>query len=114
MSEFEAGQDPTLPVLEKFADMLECTTEFLLHRSFQNADDSDELFRAATSRMAFDVFDADRDVKDDHKIRCRRVVGHAAAPITAQGWGILAEQIELAIGPTNGGTSLHVVRGGNG
>ena len=38
MSECESGQDPTVPVLEKFADMLECTTEFLLHRSFRNAD----------------------------------------------------------------------------
>ena len=109
MSECEAGQDPTVPVLEKFADTLECTTEFLLHRTFKNAETSDQLFRAAVSRMAFDVFDALPNIHDDHKTRCRRVVGHIAAPITAGGWVILAEQIELAIGPTGGG-GLHVVR----
>jgi transcriptional regulator with XRE-family HTH domain len=111
LSECEAGEDPSVPVLEKFADMLDCTTEFLLHRSFPDADESDARFREAASRMAFDVFDALPDVKDDHKTRCRRVIGHVAAPITSNGWVILAEQIELAIG-TNGGTPLRILRGG--
>ena len=110
LSECEAGQDPSVPVLEKFADMLECTTDFLLRRSFPTADDSEELFRASASRMAFDVYDRRRNVNDDDRMRCRRVVDHFAAPITADGWAILAEQIKLAIGPMNDGSGLRLVR----
>lgn len=113
ISECQAGQEPSVSVLEKFADRLECTTEFLLHRSFRRAEESDELFRAAASRMAFEVFTARSTLRDEERERCRRVVGHFAAPLTADGWAILAEQIGLAIGPTKGGgAELRSIHGG--
>ena len=58
ISECEAGDDPSVPVLEKLADKLECTTDFLLRRSFPSAEQSEDLFRDAASRMAFDMFEA--------------------------------------------------------
>jgi transcriptional regulator with XRE-family HTH domain len=109
ISECEAGKEPSVAVLEKIADALDCTTDFLLHRSFLNVDDDDDTFRAAASQMAFDVFAIRINVDADQKERCRRVLTHSAAPVTADGWAVLSEQIQLAIGPTNGG--LQVLRG---
>ncbi len=117
ISECESGKEPSVQLLEKLADALDCTTDFLLGRSFPAADEDDATFRNAASRMAFEVFEG-RDVelalKEKHRLhcdQCQRILGHHAAPVTANRWQILAEQIDLAIGPgTNG--DLRVIRGG--
>jgi transcriptional regulator with XRE-family HTH domain len=115
VSECESGSEPSVAVLERFADRLECTTDFLLGRSFADADAADPDFREAVSRMAYDVFAARASVKDEERGRCRRVVGHNAAPLTSEEWATLAEQIELAIGgPSGGGSQLHSIEGGKG
>ena len=111
ISDCTRGTCRTNELTEKLAVALDCTPDFLLGWSFPEVDDDDELFRAAVSRMALDAFEK-RDVSDDQKSRCRKVLRHRAAPVTADAWAILSEQIELAIGPTNGGTVLHVVRSG--
>jgi transcriptional regulator with XRE-family HTH domain len=112
ISECERGTGPTVELLERLATALDCTTDFLLSRSFVGTDSDDSSFRAAVSRMAFDVFAARLNVGIEQKERCRRVLAHSATPLTADCWAILSEQIDLAIGPTNGGTALHVLRGG--
>ena len=110
VSDCEGGKEPSVQLLEKIADAMDCTTDFLLHRSFVGVDDDEELFRAAVSRMAFDVFASDK-LTDEQRDRCRKVIRHRAAPLTADDWRILSEQIDLAIGQTNGGSALHVVHG---
>jgi transcriptional regulator with XRE-family HTH domain len=112
ISECERGTGPTVELLDRLATALDCTTDFLLGRSFVGVDADDHSFLAAVSRMAFDVFAARMKVGNEQKERCRRVLAHSAAPLTADGWATLSAQIDLAIGPTNGGTALHVLRGG--
>jgi transcriptional regulator with XRE-family HTH domain len=111
ISECQAGQDPSLALLEKLADKLECTTDFLLNRTFHGADESDDSFREAVSLMAFDVFARRESTKDEQRHRCRRVLGHRSAPVTADGWATLAEQIDLAVSPTGDDRRLRAVNG---
>jgi transcriptional regulator with XRE-family HTH domain len=111
ISDCNRGIRVTVETLELLATALDCTTDFLLGRHPASVDESDDLFRAVVSRMAFDVFDARLNVSVDHKARCRRVLGHPRAPISADAWLTLAEQIQLAIGPADGGAGLHVVHG---
>jgi transcriptional regulator with XRE-family HTH domain len=111
ISDCERGIGPTLDLLEKLATALDCTTDFLLGRTFVGVDNDDEAFREAVCRMAFDAFAERLNVPVDHKDRCRRVLQHHTAPITADAWAVLSEQIEMAIGPGNG--DLRMVRGAN-
>lgn len=111
ISELEAGKEPSVPLLESLADFLDCTTEFLLRRSFKNVDEDDDAFRAAVSEMACDAFTERMKVDGEQKLRCRRVLGHRAAPVTADGWAILSEQIARAIGTPPTG-DLRLAKGG--
>src|SRR2546422_3594609 len=111
ISECEGGKEPSVAFLEKLADSLDCTTDFLLGRSSPEADLDEEAFRAAVSGMAFDAFARRINVGSEQKDRCRKVLRHSAAPLTADAWVILSEQIDLAIGgPSNG--ALQLLRGG--
>src|SRR5579871_1673973 len=89
VSECKAGICRTNETTEKLARALDCTPDFLLGWSFPGCEDDDEKFRAAVSHMAYDAF-ATRDFPDDQKERCRKVLNHRAAPITADGWQILS------------------------
>jgi transcriptional regulator with XRE-family HTH domain len=108
----ESGEEvPSVELLEKFAVALDCTPDFLLHWSFLGVDEDDDAFRAAVSSMAFDAFAERINVGTDQKDRCRKVLRHPIAPLTADGWAILSEQIDLAIGlPPSG--DLRLVHGG--
>src|SRR5688572_15746078 len=99
VSDCKKGICRTTELTEKLARTLDCTPDFLLGWSFAGVDDDEDAFRAAVSRMAFDAFNARIDIAVEYKDRCRRVLIHKAAPITAEGWAILAEQVKLAIGP---------------
>jgi transcriptional regulator with XRE-family HTH domain len=110
ISESTKGVCRSNELTEKLARALNCTPDFLLGWSFHGVDDDDTLFRAAVSRMAYDVFAARIDVGADLKIRCRRVLEHPEAPITAVAWKTLSEQIEMAGSPSNGELRIH--RGG--
>ncbi|SRR6266511_4089134 len=112
VSECEKGAAATVEVLEKLANGLDCTTDFLLGRSFVGVDADEGAFKAAVSSMAYDVFAVRLTISNDQRNRCRRVLVHHAAPLTANHWAILSEQIDLALGPTNGATTLHVIDGG--
>lgn len=103
ISAVESGTAPKVEQLEALANALDCTTDFLLGRSYK-----DESLRVAASEMAFGVFVERLSTPGDQRARCRRVLGHIAAPVTAEGWTHLAEQIERAMGPTGGG-SLQMV-----
>ena len=110
VSDCKKGVCRTNELTESLAHALDCTPDFLLGWSFPGVDDDDALFRSAVSRMAYDVFAARINVSLEQKEQCGRVLAHNLSPLTADAWAILAEQIKLAIGPTNGGAALHIVR----
>ena len=98
--DLENGKLRNQDVFVRIADELQCTTDFLFHRGpFRDADQP-VAFREAASRMAFDIFSERLNVPIIQIERCARVLGHADAPITAQGWKSLGEMIDRAIGPT--------------
>lgn len=82
---------PGAEVLDKLAQALECTTDYLLGRGPDYATPS-----AAAAHMSFDVFSAQQDLTDEQRERCRRVLQHADAPKTAYAWRSFAEMLELA------------------
>lgn len=92
VSGWETGAEPTFTQLERLADLLDCTTDYLLGRTWNHVDT-----REAASRMSFDVFAADPSVSEIWRDRCARVLGHHAAPVTALAWRHLAEQIDRAV-----------------
>lgn len=102
----------SIVLLERFAAALDCTPDFLLGLGFETLDfeKRDDVIVAA-SRLAFDVLAKRPNTLDHQRERCWRVLGHPWAPLTADGWTILAEQIDRAC-PTNGGTTLRSIEGG--
>jgi transcriptional regulator with XRE-family HTH domain len=98
-----ARSDDTPPFLERLATALECRTDYLLGRCLQHLEE-----REAVSLMALEVFEADIAISAEWKARCRRVVGHAHAPVTKDGWIALAQQVDLAVG-TDGPTPIRRV-----
>ncbi|SRR5258705_5857058 len=83
---------------------MDCEIDFLYARGrFEKIDLSEGSIqpREAASEMAF-VFFVGREIDAGRRNRCRRVRGHKAAPITADAWCDLAEQIEIACGPSGG------------
>ena len=110
ISECLRGIGPSVDLLEKLATGLDCTTDFLLARGSPAVDESNDLFRAVTSRMAYDVFAGRLNVTTEQRRRCSRVLGHPDAPITADAWAILAAHIDLALGPDT--TGFRVITGG--
>jgi transcriptional regulator with XRE-family HTH domain len=108
--DLEKGRIRNQDLFLKVADALDCETDFLYARGrFKNIDlrEGSIQLREAASEMAF-VFFVEREIDERWRIRCRRVRGHKAAPITADAWCDLAEQMDLACG-TNGGSHLKAV-----
>src|SRR5260221_7082527 len=97
--DLEHGKLRNSTVFVRVADKIDCTTDFLFRRGrFKNAEPSEQI-RHAAIRMAFDCFAARLDVTADQRARCQRVVAHPGAPMTSDGWKVLAEMIDRAIGP---------------
>ncbi len=95
MSGWKNGvSEPTLSQLDEIATLFDCTTDFLLGRTWNGVKD----IRVAASAMSYDVFEL--TASPERRERCRRVLGHPAAPVTAAAWRDLAEQIDLAVGPS--------------
>ena len=92
VTKHENGVARSDAMIERFADALDCTMDFLYGRgrSYASMDE-------AAIRMSFDVFE--RTNSTQAITRCRRVLGHKDAPRTAKGWRSLAEHIELALDP---------------
>lgn len=109
ISDCKKGICRTNELTEAIARALDCTPDFLLGWSFKGVDDDNALFRAAVASMAFDAFST-RDFNSDQKDRCRRVLHHASAPLSADAWAILCEQIDMAIASPPGG-DLQLVKG---
>jgi transcriptional regulator with XRE-family HTH domain len=86
---------PGSDALEKLAQALDCTTDYLLGRGPDYAS-----VAAAAAHMAFEVFITRVGFSDEQRERYRRVLQHPDAPKTAQGWGVFAEKLELAMGRT--------------
>jgi transcriptional regulator with XRE-family HTH domain len=108
ISEFESGTKPTrVEHVEALATTLDCTVGFLLGLEYKRVR-SDQI-RSIATEMAYTVF-CDRDATTElQRKRCRRVLGHAAAPVTADAWTALAEQIDRAVSPERGDRKLRVV-----
>jgi transcriptional regulator with XRE-family HTH domain len=95
---------PGSDVLDKLAQALDCTTDYLLGRG-----PNYETPAIAATRMAFDVFIRQDDVTDEQRERCSRALRHQDAPNTAQAWRSFLEMMELAKGPISPNTSLTLV-----
>jgi transcriptional regulator with XRE-family HTH domain len=90
----ERGRNsPGSDVLDKLAEALDCTIDYLLGRG----PDYENVARAA-ARMAFDVFAFRMPLAKEHEERCRRALQHVDAPRTAKGWRSFAEMLNLAAG----------------
>lgn len=92
----EKGRNlPGSDALEKLAQALDCTTDYLLGRGpdYKSA-------TAAAAHMAFEVFITQEGLDDEQRERCRRVLQHPDAPRTALDWRSFAEKLELAMGRT--------------
>jgi hypothetical protein len=106
VTKHENGDAASIETIEKFANAMDCTLDYLYERGEQYRSPTE-----AAVRMSFDVFS--RLAKnDERREQCRRVQRHEAAPRTAHGWKMLEEQIEIAIRPTDNGEHLRIVKGG--
>ncbi len=85
------GNLPGSEVLDKLAQGLDCTIDYLHGRG--PLYDSPA---AAATHMALDV--AQRLFTDDQREKCRRVVPHPDAPKTADAWRSFAEMFTMASG----------------
>ena len=96
ISGYERGLTTNIPSdhLETLATVLDCTTDFLLGRTWVGM----PLERAA-SQMAFDVFADHNKTTDEQRRRCRNVLGHPNAPLTGNAWITLAALIDRAVPP---------------
>jgi hypothetical protein len=105
VSNCEKHGTDSIRLLILLATALDCTEGFLLGKSYPNlrVDVAGDV-RMAASRMAFDVFRDRHSTTEIDSQRCARVLGHPTAPITADGWAALAEQIALAVTPPEGGS----------
>lgn len=87
--DLEKGKLRNQAVFLRVADELDCTTDFLFRRGpFKDADGPEQL-RQAASQMAFDCYSARLNTPQSDRDRCGQVLGHASAPITADGWQAL-------------------------
>lgn len=110
ISDCRKGICRTNELTERIAQALDCTPDFLLGWSFKEIGDDEPLFRSAVAQMAYAAFAARINLSVEKRDWCRRVLHHTKAPLTADAWAILAEQIELAVNPTPPG-DLRIVRG---
>jgi len=103
VTKHENGDQSSTETIEKFADALDCTLDYLYGRGAEYIDAVD-----AAVQMSFDVFT--RTCSEERRERCKRILRHAAPPRTSRAWLRLSEQIELAIGPSGDGRDLRLVR----
>jgi transcriptional regulator with XRE-family HTH domain len=82
---------PRSDALDKLADALDCTIDYLHGRGAEY-----ENPRVAASQMALDA--AQHFLTGEQRERCRRVLPHPDAPKTAEAWRSFAELTELALG----------------
>ena len=102
----------SIKLLEKLVDALDCPEGFLLGRTYPDLDLANQKeMRRVASRMAYDVFADQRETVAHQRQRCYSVIGHGAAPLSADAWMALAEQIDLAVPPESDGQRLRVVNG---
>ena len=94
ISEFETGTKPKkVEHVEALADALDCTLGFITGREYTRVE-----FYEAVRRMAFDAFAERPDTTDRQRYHCRRVLRlYEGAPLTADAWRVLAEQIDVAV-----------------
>jgi transcriptional regulator with XRE-family HTH domain len=95
---------PRSDALDKLAQALDCTTDYLLGRGPDYKTSG-----VAAAQMAFDVFIAQEDVTAEQGETCRRALPHTDAPKTAQAWRSFAEMLGLAVGPAHWSGSLALV-----
>jgi len=82
---------PGSQVLEKLAQALDCTIDYLHGRGNKS-----ENVACAAAQMAFEV--AQQTLTSRQRERCQRVVGRPDAPKTARGWISFAQMLEIALG----------------
>jgi transcriptional regulator with XRE-family HTH domain len=101
----ESGTNlPGSKVLDKLAQTLECTIDYL-HGRGSDYDSAG----AAASRMAFDI--AQQFLTDEQLEGCQRVLPHSSAPKTAEAWRSFAEMLTLAAGSKSSVAPLALVEG---
>jgi transcriptional regulator with XRE-family HTH domain len=93
---------PRSEALDKLAQALDCTTDYLLGRGPDHKTPA-----LAASQMALEV--GRSSLTDEQYERCCRVSRHPDAPKTAKAWVSFAEMCELAVGPST--ASLALVKG---
>jgi transcriptional regulator with XRE-family HTH domain len=98
---------PKGDVLEKIANALDCTMDYLYGRGPDYHDD-----RAAAAKMAFDVFASDKSTKDQDRERCHRASRHQDAPKTSELWRSFAEMVEMAVGTPPTSANLVLLKKG--
>jgi len=92
----ERGESaPRSDAMEKLALALDCSLDYL-----HGLTHAGETAAAAAALMSFDVFSKMPQFSDEQRIRCSRALNHPDAPKSANAWRVLAEIIEMAIGPT--------------
>ena len=82
---------PGSEVLEKLAQALDCTIDYLHGRG-----DESENVAFAAAQMAFEV--AQQTLTPRQRERCQRIVGRPDAPKTARAWISFAQMVEIALG----------------
>jgi transcriptional regulator with XRE-family HTH domain len=104
VTKHENGDAQSADMIERFADALDCTLDYLYERGAQYRNATD-----AAIQMSFDVFA--RGASDQHREWCRRILlHHDSPPRTSEAWRLLAEQVEIAAGSSPGGGELRAVR----
>lgn len=105
VTKHENGDASSEEMIERFADALDCTLDYLYARGREYR----TAVEAAT-HMSLEVFGRQPECSDERWDWCWRVLAHPSAPRTAEDWKTLCEKIELAINPT-GNSELRIVRG---
>jgi transcriptional regulator with XRE-family HTH domain len=96
------GRDPGLDGLKRLAAALDATSDYLIGLGDDFGGNND----LAAAKLSFASFERDLTVTSEQKQRCRRVfetdgvLARGGAPRTADAWRVVAEMIDLGIGPT--------------
>ena len=96
------GRDPGLDGLKRLAVALDATSDYLIGLG----DDFGGSYDLAAAKLSFAYFERDLTITLEQKQRCRRVfdnervLARHGAPRTAEAWKVVAEMIDVGIGPT--------------
>lgn len=103
----EAGNNtPGADVLEKLAQALECTTDYLLGRGASYGNPA-----AAAAHMSLDMFCASQGLADEEHEACLRVLAHHGAPKSSEAWRSFREMLTMATEPNPSKTPASVIGG---